>query len=158
MTVKAFCTRGVVYPEGNGVHDVYMAKKVPPKVVSRLRPLYQRTFIRDWRKFRELSQEELAEKVGEYLEERGIKEKGYSYASIGRIETGKMPYSQPVMEAIADALEVTVETLIARPPPSSPDAPNPDEVAQAWRVGNLDDQEFLVDVARRIKKERTGTM
>jgi transcriptional regulator with XRE-family HTH domain len=91
-----------------------------------LRPLYQKTFIRAWREYREMSQEELAYKVGEYLREAGISEKGYSYASIGRIENGRMPYSQPIMEGIADALGVTVATLIAEPPPQEGEEMPPD--------------------------------
>jgi transcriptional regulator with XRE-family HTH domain len=156
MTVKAFCTRGVVYPQTGGVHDAYMAPRNPQKVTPRLKPRFQRTFIKQWREFREMSQEELADKVGAYLIERGLKDDGYTHASIGRLENGLMAYKQPVMEAIADALEVTVETLIARPPPSSPDAPNQDEIAMAWKAGDEDDRAMLVDIARRINK-RTGT-
>jgi transcriptional regulator with XRE-family HTH domain len=127
------------------------------KVVSRLKQArFQKTFIKEWREFREMTQEVLAEKVGEYLMEIGYKHDGYTHASIQRLEKGLMAYKQPVMEAIADALEVTVETLIARPPPSSPDAPNQDELAMAWRSGDDDDRAMLVDVARRINK-RTGT-
>lgn len=110
------------------MHDAYMGKrptKPPPK--PRLRPLYQRTFIRAWREHREMSQEELAEKVGEYLREQGITEKGYSYASIGRIENGRMPYSQPIMEGISDALGVPVATLIAQPPPREGEEVPPDQ-------------------------------
>lgn len=138
------------------MHDAYMPKRTGKQVVSRLRPLYQRTFIKPWREYREMSQEELADKVGAYMAERGITEKGYTHASIGRLENGKMPYKQPIMEAIADALEVTVETLIARPPPRAPNEPNQDEVAAAWQHGDEDDRAMLVDIARRINK-RTGT-
>lgn len=81
-----------------------------------------------------MSQEELAYKVGEYLRENGISEKGYSYASIGRIENGRMPYSQPIMEGIADALGVTVATLIAEPPPKEGEEIPPDRetLIQLW--------------------------
>jgi transcriptional regulator with XRE-family HTH domain len=92
-----------------------------------LRPLYQRTFIRAWREYRDMSQEELADKVGEYLSEKGISEKGYTYASIGRIENGRMPYSQPIMEGIAEALRVPVATLIAQPPPQEGEEMPPDQ-------------------------------
>ncbi|WP_080654838.1 helix-turn-helix domain-containing protein [Bradyrhizobium japonicum] len=112
-----------------------MAKRPQkPAPKPRLRPLYQKTFIRAWREHREMSQEELAYKVGEYLREAGISEKGYSYASIGRIENGRMPYSQPIMEGIADALGVTVATLIAEPPPQEGEEMPPDRetLIQLW--------------------------
>lgn len=105
-----------------------MAKRVA-KPTTRLRPLYQRTFIRAWREYREMSQEELAEKVGEYLLENEISEKGYTHASIGRIENGRMPYSQPIMEGIAKALRVPVATLITTPPPEDGVEPPPDQKA-----------------------------
>jgi transcriptional regulator with XRE-family HTH domain len=110
----------------------------PPKKQqqkSRLRPLYQRTFIRAWRERREMSQEELADKVGEYLLESGISDKGYSYASIGRIENGRMPYSQPIMEGISQALGVPVATLIAHPPPEDGEEPPPDQetLMRLWK-------------------------
>ena len=126
--VKPFCTRGVVLLENGFVHNAYMGK--PPRKQqqkSRLRPLYQRTFIRAWRERREMSQEELAEKVGDYLLESGISDKGYSYASIGRIENGRMPYSQPIMEGISQALGVPVATLIAQPPPEEGEDQPPDQ-------------------------------
>lgn len=157
MTVKTDCASGAVYQAVGSVHDVYMRQPRPKKVVSRLKPArFQKTFIKQWREFREKSQEELADLVGEYLQEIGYKDDGYTHASIQRLENGLMAYKQPIMEAIAHALEVTVETLIARPPPSSPDAPNQDELAMAWKAGDDDDRAMLVDIARRINK-RTGT-
>jgi transcriptional regulator with XRE-family HTH domain len=105
----------------------------PPK--PRLRPLYQRTFIKPWREYREMSQDELAEKVSEYLMENEISEKGYTYASIGRMENGRIPYSQPIMEGIAKALGVTVAMLISTPPPKKGDPipPDPETLLRFWQ-------------------------
>ena len=129
VAVKPFCTRGVVFIERGAVHDAYMAKRSTKTGLARLRPLYQRTFIRAWREKRKMSQEELAARVGEYLEENEISEKGYSHASIGRIENGRMPYSQPIIEGISKALGVPVATLIALPPPDDDTEPPPDQEA-----------------------------
>lgn len=105
-----------------------MAKTTKTTTVKpRLRPLYQRTFIRAWREKRKMSQEELAERVGEYLMENEISNKGYTHASIGRIENGRIPYSQPIMEGISKALGVPVTTLIAQPPPADGEEPPPDQ-------------------------------
>jgi transcriptional regulator with XRE-family HTH domain len=135
VVVKLFRTLGAVPINLGGVHDAYMGKKTTRTApTTRLRPLYQRTFIRAWREKRKMSQEELAAKVGEYLEENEISEKGYSYASIGRIENGRMPYSQPIIEGIAKALRVPVATLIALPPPADDTEPplNQEALMALW--------------------------
>lgn len=139
ILVKSNCTRGVVYPRGLSVHDAYMGKKPTrkPPPGSRLRPQYQRTCIKQWRVYKKLSQDQLADKVGAYLLERGITEKGYTYASIGRIENGVIPYSQPIMEGISYALGVPVEMLIALPPPDhgQPMPPDPGTLVRLWQEG-----------------------
>lgn len=72
---------------------------------------YGKTFIREWRKYRGLSLRRLADR----LELNGPDET-FSHASIGRIETGQQPYSQPVLEAIAHALDVEVQHLLSVDP------------------------------------------
>lgn len=61
-------------------------------------------FIRDWRKHRGLNQEQLAARVN------------LSQATIARIERGDIGYTQPVLEALSDALNCTPADLIMRPP------------------------------------------
>lgn len=65
---------------------------------------YQPTFIRAWRNYRNLTQEQLAERVDA------------TSATISRLENGKQPYSQELLEAIADSLRCEVADLITRPP------------------------------------------
>lgn len=116
MQVKPNCTPGVLYRGKSYVHDVYMVDKKAKKVVPRLkRPEYQKTFIKQWREYRTMTQEKLAERVTAFLLERGAK-KGYTYASIGRLERGLMPYSQPVLEALADSLGTDPASLLIRDP------------------------------------------
>jgi transcriptional regulator with XRE-family HTH domain len=66
----------------------------------------RRTHIKAWRKYRNLTQEQLAER----LETTG--------ATISRVETGKTPYDQGMIEALADALQCEPADLLARPPDS----------------------------------------
>jgi transcriptional regulator with XRE-family HTH domain len=140
MIVKPFRTPCAVLYGRESVHDVYMGKRAKTTrgtAPGRLRPLYQRTYIKAWREFREMSQEELAGHVAQYLEENEISEKGYTYASIGRMENGRIPYSQPIMEGIAKALGVTVAMLISTPPPNKgePIPPDPETLLRLWSEG-----------------------
>jgi DNA-binding XRE family transcriptional regulator len=101
-------TQGGFYPFGG----------VPPKIrvgqnlwmARKKRPTHQRTFVKQWRKHRGLNQDQLAERVG------------IGQNTISRLENGKIGYTQPIMEAIADALNCTVADLVIRDP-TDPSAP-----------------------------------
>lgn len=75
-------------------NDVRMAKK-PGKLPH---------FIRDWRKHRNLTLERLADRVGS------------THATLSRIERYKLPYGEPLLEAIADALGTTADAILKGPP------------------------------------------
>lgn len=62
------------------------------------------TFIRDWRKYRGISQDRLAEVIG------------LTQATVARIERGDIAYTQPVLEAMAEALKCLPGDLITRNP------------------------------------------
>ena len=114
--VKPDCTPAVLCVDNGAVHDAYMpaikAKKVIPRPKgSRFRP----TFIKQWRIKCDFTQEQLAERVTAYLLERGMT-KGYTYASIGRLENGKIGYTQIILEALADALSTDPASLLMRDP------------------------------------------
>jgi len=82
------------------------------RVKSRLKPR-RRHFIKEWRKFRGLTQEQLAERVG------------VAISSISQLETMKQGYSQPTLEAIADALNCEPADLLMRNPGAPNDPNNP---------------------------------
>ena len=118
--VKANCTSHVLYGDKLPVHNTYMAERAVKKVVSRLKgPKFRPTFIKQWREHRGLTQQQLAERVTEYLQEHGFRKKPYSHASIGRIENGKMAYTQPVLEALAHGLQIDAASLLMRNPVDS---------------------------------------
>lgn len=65
-----------------------MAKRVQPRFKNGPR----RHFIRQWREYRNLTQDQLAERVG------------VTPGTISQLETGRINYRQPLLEALADAL------------------------------------------------------
>lgn len=64
----------------------------------------QKTYIKQWRKFRGLSQQQMAELLG------------ISHTTFGRIERALSPYHQRFLEAVAEALECKVADLLMRDP------------------------------------------
>lgn len=80
---------------------------------SKLQRMQQRqlrkTYIHEWRKFRGLSLRALADRTE--LEPGG--ELLISHASLGRIERGLQPYSQPILEALATALDCEPQDLLS---------------------------------------------
>jgi transcriptional regulator with XRE-family HTH domain len=101
--VKPKSAWGVVHPEAAFVHDVCMSK--PPH------------FIREWRKHRGLTLEQLAERIG------------MTHQNLGRIERFLVPYNQRALEALAEALRTEPASLVMRNPLQT-DAPW--ELAEKW--------------------------
>lgn len=93
-------------------------------------------FIREWRKYRDLTQEQLAERIG------------WDRSHLSKIETGKETYHQAVLEALADELSCEPADLLARDP-NAPEAEIIDLLAR------MDDatKRRLVAVARALKDE-----
>lgn len=69
-------------------------------------------FIRQWREKRGLSLRKLAER----LEAGPGGEPLVSYASLSRIETGEQPFSEPILNALAEALDVPRVMLLEMDP------------------------------------------
>ena len=70
-------------------------------------------FIGEWRKKRRLSLRQLANML-----ETAAGEPMISHASLGRIEAGKQPFSEPILNAISRALDVPRAWLLEREPDS----------------------------------------
>jgi transcriptional regulator with XRE-family HTH domain len=136
------------YPlDGGGalVHPVYMSKKTTTRVTTRFkgqRP-HKLTFIRQWRESRAMTLEVLAERVGERIG-------GMTHASLSRIERGIQPYSQPILEAIAEELTGgDVASLLMRDPS------DPNAIWSIWDQAKPGERQMIVDIAKTIVK--TGT-
>lgn len=65
---------------------------------------FRGTFIRDWRKKRGLTLARLADRIE------------MTTSNLSKIERGTQPYTQPVLEALATALNCSPADLIMRPP------------------------------------------
>lgn len=125
------------------VHPVYsMAKKVTPRPK---RALPKRNFIRQWRKKKGLSLEELASRMEAV---HGIP---ITHASLSRIERSVQPYSQPILEAIASELTGgDVASLLIRDPT------DPEGIWSIWDNAKPGERTMIIDLARTVVK-KTGT-
>lgn len=74
--------------------------------VTKPRRKLNRTFLKEWREFRQLTQEQAAERLN------------ISRALLSKIENAKSPYSQGFIEAAAEAYACEVADLIMRDPRS----------------------------------------
>lgn len=83
------------------VHHAYMARKEknpnPPK-----------HFLRRWRKGLKLSLEDVAADIG------------VTHATLSRVERGKLPYTQKLLESLAWRYRCSVADLIGRDPGEAP--------------------------------------
>lgn len=69
-------------------------------------------FIRSWRVKRGISLRKLASKLPTGSDGEPL----VSYASLSRIETGEQPFSEPILNAISDALDVPRAMLLEMDP------------------------------------------
>ncbi len=81
------------------------------KRANSIKPQIRRTFIRQWREYRGLSQDRLVEQMRELVT-------GFSKSTLSRIENGHQAYTQPVLEALAESLRCSPADLIMRDPNS----------------------------------------
>ena len=78
--------------------------------MDRLKKPHNRTFIREWREHRNLTQVQLRERIimpsGEPM----------GQGHLSKLENGKLPYSQSILEQIAEALMCSPGDLLMRNP------------------------------------------
>lgn len=68
----------------------------------------RKTYIREWRKFRNLTLAKLADRLD------------VTAGALSQLERGDTAYTQPMLEALADALSCEPADLITRNPESNP--------------------------------------
>jgi transcriptional regulator with XRE-family HTH domain len=97
----------------------------------------RRTFIKQWREHRELTQEDLAERLET------------SKASISRIEAGQQAYTQDFLEACAEALRTDPASLLMRDPTDD------EAVWSLWDKAKVGERQMIEQIVRTVVK--TGT-
>lgn len=97
-------------------------------------PMEQRHFIRAWRKYRGLTQDQMAERVGV--------DKSY----ISKIENGKKRYDQPFLEAAAEVLRCEPADLIMRDPAGA------EAIWSIWEQLTPQARDQVVEIAKTFKK------
>lgn len=101
------------------------------------RPRFRPTFIKAWREYRKLNQEQLAERLD------------MTQSHLSMLENGKRGYTQETLEAIADALQTDAASLIMRDPTKE------DAIWSIWEGAKAGERRMIVDIAKTITK--TGT-
>jgi transcriptional regulator with XRE-family HTH domain len=94
-------------------------------------------YIKEWRKHRGLTQDQLAERIG------------MDRAYLSKIESGKRRYDQPFLEAAAEILQCEPADLIIRDPL------DPDGIWSVWDQLKPVEKSQVVEIAKTIR--RTGT-
>jgi len=97
----------------------------------------RQTFLRQWREYRNLTQDDLAERLGT------------SKASISRIEAGQQAYTQDFLEACADALRTDPASLLMRNPTDE------EAVWSLWDKAKVGERKMIENIVRSVIK--TGT-
>lgn len=83
----------------------WVAKKpCPRQALCMVKRIRRKIFIKEWRKFRKLSQEKLGEMIGR------------DGTTVSEIENGNIGYTRETLELLATALECEPYDLISRPP------------------------------------------
>lgn len=101
------------------------------------RPQMRRTYIREWRQFRTLTLEQLADRL----------EMTASHLSM--LERGQRAYTQETLEGIAQALQTDPASLLMRNPMDG------DAIWSIWDRAKAGERQMIVDIAKTITK--TGT-
>jgi transcriptional regulator with XRE-family HTH domain len=92
------------------------------------------TFLRQWRKARGLTLQALAERVET------------THATLSRIERGLQPYSQELLERLADELaEGDVASLLIRDPS------DPEGIWTVWDQAKPGERRQIVEIAKTYK-------
>lgn len=116
-----------------GWQNVTMAKQAR----SAPKPQRRRHFVKQWRKYKDLTQEQLAERIG------------VTPGAISQLELGRVSYTQNMLEAIADEFGITPGDLL------NVDPTREKAMWSIWETLDVPARNQVVDIAKTFLK--TGT-
>lgn len=106
------------------------------------RRAFNRQYFREWRQHRSMTQAEVVarlEYIGGDLPTTG--------ASLSRLENGKQPYSQPVLEALAEIYQTEPAALLERNPLKE------GEVVDFWAALDERQRKQVMAIAKAVVAE-----
>lgn len=101
-------------------------------------PRFRPTFIAEWREYRELTQAQLAERLN------------MTQSHLSLLENRKRGYTQETLEAIAEALQTDVASLLIRNPLDS------DAIWSIWEHAKPGERQMIIDIAKTVTKTAKG--
>lgn len=112
-------------------------------------------FLRKWRKRRDLTLEDVAARIEVLSAERALNDPEaraitMTHATLSRIERGKLPYNQHLLELLAEIYRTDVATLLMRDPDK------PEAIWDIWEQLAPVQREQVVEIAKTIKRTGTG--
>lgn len=110
----------------------------PYKTGFKERRLRKPIFLRQWRIYRNLTQEQLAERTG------------LSIGTVSGLETGKVGYSDDSLNLLADALSCEPGQILMVDPTK------PNAIWSIWEQAKEGEKQKIVDVARVITGRKAG--
>lgn len=96
-----------------------------------------KTFIREWRQYRRLTLVQLAERIG------------ITHGQLSKVERGLRPYSQPMLEKLAEELGTEPASLLMRNPT------DPEGIWSIWDQVPPTERQRAITILRALT--RTGT-
>ena len=99
---------------------------------------FRRTYIREWRKHRELTLEQLAERLE------------MTASMVSMLERGQRGYTQETLEALANALRTDVPSLLMRDPS------DPDAIWSIWDQAKPGERRQITEIAKTLIRTRNG--
>jgi transcriptional regulator with XRE-family HTH domain len=100
---------------------------------------FRRTFIRQWREHRHMTLEQMAGRLD------------MTASHLSMLERGQRGYTQETLEAIAEALQTDVASLLMRDPSSA------EAMWSLWDQALPGQRRVIEDLAKTIIKTKTGT-
>lgn len=96
------------------------------------RQKFRKTYIRHWRKHRHMTLERLAERLE------------MTPSMLSMLERGERGYTQETLEAVAEALQTDVASLLMRDPT------DPDAIWSVWDQAKPGERKQIVEIAKTL--------